>query len=351
MKDILREKSRKYIVGAMIEWVFWMVGSILVIMFIKWCTVQYGAPRYEFHIWLSGTFYLWYVSTMSLIVGGTYFIARAAQTHLERRQKHPQKPENIDLTNDISRIKKIKIRAGIAAIVLHSISAAFVYYVSRHIPGITQEFRIYAVLGVAGIAAVKPCFSAINTIRIEIWGMLNEADYPMKSVADLWKIVDNFGDYEERLKGTFEELENTKNDHINLITDKLDEVAVNLEEYKGELTKTFHEEVSTFKEADELRQTAYNKLKDAQIPVTKEISKVLAAIQTLKDFVIELRDKNIKGEQLMSALKEFGIESLAELNVTFEKSVVDRNPSLQYQMAVRQSHQHIQEQDEDGFEE
>ena len=64
------------------------------------------------------------------------------------------------------------------------------------------------------------------------------------------------------------------------------------------------------------------------MPVIKEISKILAAIQSLKDYVIELRDKNIKGEQLMSALKEFGIESLADLNVTFEKSIVNGNPKL-----------------------
>ncbi|MCP4163312.1 MAG: hypothetical protein GY760_24895, partial [Deltaproteobacteria bacterium] len=145
MKNILREKSREYAFGAFVEWLFWMIGSVLLVMFIKWCMEQYGASGYEFHIWLTGTFYLWYVSTMSLLIGGTYFVSRAAQTHLERRQNHPQKPDNIDLTNDIDRIKKIKKRAGIAAIILHSLSAAFVYYVSRHIEGLTPEYRIYAV--------------------------------------------------------------------------------------------------------------------------------------------------------------------------------------------------------------
>ena len=86
--------------------------------------------------------------------------------------------------------------------------------------------------------------------------------------------------------------------------------------------------METFQKSDNARQTAYNELKEAQMPVIKEISKILSAIQSLKDFVIELRDKNIKGEQLMSALKEFGIESLADLNVTFEKSVANRNPKL-----------------------
>ncbi|MCP4163855.1 MAG: hypothetical protein GY760_27660, partial [Deltaproteobacteria bacterium] len=239
---------------------------------------------------------------------------------------------------------KIKKRAGIAAIILHSLSAAFVYYVSRHIEGLTPEYRIYAVLGVAGIAGVKPCFSAINTIRIEIFGMLNEADYPVKTVADLWRVVEQFGDYEERLQETFEELEKAKNEHETMITDTLNDVSVNLKEYRAELASTFQDKVDVFKQSDEMRHAAYNELKDAQIPVTKEIGKVLAAIQTLKDFVIELRDKNIKGEQLMSALKEFGIESLSELNVTFEKSVVDRNPGLQNPVYY-QSNQQLKEQE------
>jgi hypothetical protein len=345
MKNILREKSREYAFGAFVEWLFWMFGSVLLIMFIKWCMEQYGASGYEFHIWLTGTFYLWYVSTMSLLISGTYFISRAAQTHLERRQTHPQKPDNIDLTNDIDRIKKIKKRAGIAAIVLHSLSAAFVYYVSRHIQGLTLEYRIYAVLGVAGIAAVKPCFFAINTIRIEIFGMLNEADYPVKTVADLWRVVEQFGDYEKRLQETFKELEKAKIEHETVITDTLNDVSVNLKEYKAEMVSTFQDKVDVFKQSDEIRLAAYNDLKDAQIPVTKEIGKVLAAIQTLKEFVIELRDKNIKGEQLMSALKEFGIESLSELNVSFEKSVVDRNPGLQNQAPYYQSNQQLNEQE------
>ncbi len=328
MKDILREKGQEYFVWALIEWICWIVGSVLVIMFIKWCTVQYDAPEYQFHVWLSGTLYLWWVSTMSLIVGGTYFVARAAQTHIERRQEHPQKPECIDLTSDLVRVKHIKKRAGIVAIVLHILNALFVYFVSRHIPGITPEFRIYAVLGVFAVASIKPGFSAINTIRIEILGVLREADYPVKSVADLWKRVEGFSDYEERLHTTFSKIETARKEHTMLITEELDKVAANLEEYKGELTNAFHEEVVTLKKSDDMRQTAYNELKNAQIPIVKEIGKVLAAIQSLKDFVIELRDKNIKGEQLMSALKEFGIESLAELNVTFEKSVVDLNPNL-----------------------
>jgi hypothetical protein len=329
MREILREKSRKYFVSAFIEWIGWMLGSVLALMFIRWCAIQYGAPEYQFHVWISATLYLWYVSTMSLIVGGTYFIARAAQTHLERRQNHPQKPENLDLTNDIARVKFIRKRAGIVAIVLHSLNAAFVYYVSRHIPEITPEFRIYAVLGVFAVAAIKPGLSAINTLRLEIWGMIKEADYPVKSVSDLWKVVDKFGDYEERLEKTFEEIEDIKKEHTKLIAEKLTEVATKLEEYKAELMKTFQEEVELFKKSDDIRQTAYNELKTAQMPIIKEVSKVLAAIQSLKDFVIELRDKNIKGEQLMSALKELGIDSLAELDVTFKKSVADRNPNLQ----------------------
>lgn len=328
LNSVLRDKSKEYIVRSLIEWIFWIVCSVLVVMFIKWCSVQYGAPEYAFHVWLSGTLYLWYLSTMSLIFGSTYFIARAAQTHLERRQNHPQKPESVDLTSDITRVKKIKKRSGIAAIVLHSASAVFVYFVSGNIPGISQELRLYAVFGVAAFAALKPCFYALNTIRIEIFGILDEADYPSKSIADLWRIVQGFGDYEERLKEIFSEIETVKSEQADLITEKLDDVAESLETYKGELFATFHGEVLAFKTSDEKRQVAYNELKEAQLPVIKEVSKVLAAIHTLREFVIELRDKNIKGEQLMSALKEFGIDSLADLNVTFEKSVADRNPNL-----------------------
>ncbi len=328
MKELLRENSRKYFINALIEWIFWIVGSVLAIMAIKWVTVQYGAVEYEFHVWITAILYLWYVSTMSLILGGTYFIARAAQTHLERRQKHPQKPESIDLTNDLNRVKNIKKRAGIIAIVLHTLNAAFIYYISRFIPGITPEFRLYATLGVFAIAAVKPGFSAINALRVEILGMVEEADYPVKSVADLWIVVEKFGDYEDRLEATFKEIEDIKEQQIELINERLSDVATSLEHYKTELEKTFRKEVETFQESDNLRQRAYNELKEAQIPLIKEISKILSAIQSLKDFVIELRDKNIKGEQLMSALKEFGIESLADLNVTFEKSVANRNPKL-----------------------
>ncbi len=54
-------------------------------------------------------------------------------------------------------------------------------------------------MGVFGITAIKLGLSAINAIRIEIWGMLREADYPVKGVAELFRIVDQFGDYEERL--------------------------------------------------------------------------------------------------------------------------------------------------------
>ncbi len=328
MRELLRENSKKYFISAFIEWIFWMVGSVLAIIAIKWISVQYGASEYEFHVWITATLYLWYVSTMSLILGGTYFIARSAQTHLERRQKHPQKPESIDLTNDIKRVKNIKKRAGVIAIVLHTLNAAFIYYISRFIPGITPEFRLYAVLGVFAIAAIKPGFSAVNALRVEILGMVHEADYPVKSVADLWRVVEKFGNYEERLEASFKEIEEVKEEHIVLINEKLKEVGTSLEEYKTELEKTFREKVEIFQESDNTREAAYHELKEAQMPVIKEISKILAAIQSLKDYVIELRDKNIKGEQLMSALKEFGIESLAELNVTFEKSVVNRNPKL-----------------------
>ena len=52
MKELLREKSRKYISGLLTEWIFWMVGSVLAIIAIKWVSVQYGSTEYEFHVWL-----------------------------------------------------------------------------------------------------------------------------------------------------------------------------------------------------------------------------------------------------------------------------------------------------------
>ncbi|MCP4106304.1 MAG: hypothetical protein GY749_12315 [Desulfobacteraceae bacterium] len=33
MKDILREKGQEYFVWALIEWICWIVGSVLLIMF------------------------------------------------------------------------------------------------------------------------------------------------------------------------------------------------------------------------------------------------------------------------------------------------------------------------------
>ena len=225
--------------SAFIEWIFWMVGSVLAIIAIKWVSHQYGATEFEFHVWITATLYLWYVSTMSLILGGTYFIARAAQTHLERRQKHPQKPESIDLISDIKRVKNIKKRAGVIAIGLHILNAGFVYYISRFIPDITPEFQLYAVIGVFAIAAIKPGFSAVNALRVEILGMVQEADYPVKSVADLWTVVENFGDYEKRLKASFKEIEDVKEEHIVLINEKLEGVGKSLEGYKAELEKTF----------------------------------------------------------------------------------------------------------------
>ncbi len=328
MNEMLREQSKKYITGAFFEWAGWITGSILLVILIRWASIQYGASEQALHIWISVTIYLWYVSTMSLVVSGTYFISRAAQTYLERRQNHPEKPDSIDLAKDIARVIRIKNRSGIIAIVLHTINAVFVYYVSGNVPGITGEYRIYAVLGVFAIAAIKPAFSAINTIRIEIWGMLNEADYPVNSVADLWRVVEEFGDYEKRLENTFSEIESAREEHDDTINRKLDEISEKLKEFKGQLIQTFETDIKEFKESDKLRQLAYTELKDAQMPVIKEISKVLGAIQTLREFVIDLRNKNIKGEQLMSALKEFGIDSLAELNVTFQKAVVHRNPEI-----------------------
>lgn len=319
---------KAYLAGAFFEWLLWIGGSVLLIFLIKWCISVYGGTTYEMHVWVSATLYLWYVSSMSLLVGGTYFVARAAQTQLERRQNHPQKPEGVNLESDLARIKNIKKRSAIFAIVVHTLNAGFVYYISRHIPGITPEFRIYATLGVVAIAAVKPGFMAINSLRQEIFGMQEEADYPVKSVADLWLKVQEFGDYEERLKKTFEAIEEARKEYDESVLNKMKEIAESLEEYKTKLHEDFEAELSLIKSSDTVRENAYNELKQAQMPITKEISKILAAIQSLKDFVIELRDKNIKGEQLMSALKEFGIDSLSDLSVTFQKSVVEKNPKL-----------------------
>ncbi len=328
MRDVISESSKKFYTTAFFEWIVWMVGSLCAVLFIKWLTGQYGAQEYELHIWVSATLYLWYVSTMSIVVGGTYFVARAAEAKLERRQEHPQKPENVDLTKDIERIKRIKKRAGLIAIIVHLLNAGFVFVISRHIPGITPEFRIYAVLGVFAIAAIKPGFAALNAIRMEIFGMQAEADYPVKGVALLWEKVDQFGDYETRLKEVFKEIENTQKAHDEHIDEQLVGIQKALEEFKKELHEVFHNEYKAFSSSDDLRQKAYNELRDAQMPITKEIGNILAAIQSLKEYVIELRDKNIKGEQLMSALKEFGIDSLADLDVSFQKSVAKQNPTL-----------------------
>lgn len=319
---------KAYLASAFFEWLLWIGGSVALIFLSKWCISLYGGTTYEMSVWVTATLYLWYVSTMSLLVGGTYFVARAAQTQLERRQNHPQKPEGVNLDSDLARIKRIKKRSAIFAIVAHVVNALFVYYISRHIPGITPEFRIYAMLGVVAIAVIKPGFTAINALRQEIFGMQEEADYPVKSVADLWLKVEEFGNYEERLKKTFEDIEEAQKAFNEMVTTRMEEIAETLESYKEKLHKDFEEELALIKSSDTAREQAYNDLKQAQLPITKEISKILASIQSLKDFVIELRDKNIKGEQLMSALKEFGIDSLSDLNVTFQKSVADKNPKL-----------------------
>lgn len=324
----MQYNRRAYLTSTFIEWLLWIGGSVLLIFILKWCISIYGGTTYEMHVWISATLYLWYVSSMSILVGSTYFVARAAQTELERRQNHPQKPEGVNLDSDLARIKKIKKRSAIFAIIVHTLNAAFVYYISRHIPGITPEFRIYATLGVLAIAAIKPGFAAINSLRQEIFGMQEAADYPIKSVADLWIKVESFGDYEERLKETFKAIEEAQKNYNEMVTLKMSEMATSLETYKTMLHKDFEQELLLVKSSDTIREQAYNELKQAQVPITKEISKILNAIQSLKDFVIELRDKNIKGEQLMSALKEFGIDSLSDLNVTFQKSIVDKNPKL-----------------------
>ncbi len=324
----MQYNRRAYLTSTFIEWLLWIGGSVLLVFILRWCISIYGGSTYEMHVWISATLYLWYVSSMSLLVGSTYFVARAAQTDLERRQNHPQKPEGVNLDSDLVRIKKIKKRSAIFAIIVHTLNAAFVYYISRHIPGITPEFRIYATLGVLAIAAIKPGFAAINSLRQEIFGMQEAADYPIKSVADLWIKVDSFGDYEERLKETFKAIEEAQKNYNEMVIFKMNEIATSLETYKAKLHKDFEQELLLVKSSDTIREQAYNELKQAQVPLTKEISKILNAIQSLKDFVIELRDKNIKGEQLMSALKEFGIDSLSDLNVTFQKSIADKNPKL-----------------------
>lgn len=326
--DIFKSKSRDYLVSSAIEWVVWMIGSVCAVWFIQWCSVQYGAPTYDFHIWLSATLYLWYVSTMSLVVGSVYFIARMAQTQLERRQNHPQKPESVNLEDDIKRVKNIKQRSFIFALILHSASAAFVYYVSRHIPGITQEFRIYAVVGVFGVAAIKPAFNAINTLRVEIWGMLAEADYPAKTVAELWVVVNKFGDYEERLKTVFEKIGEAKEGHSGEIKEALAKLTEDTAELSKTLKETFDEKVGKFQESDDVRQKSYNELKEAQSSVTSEAAKILEAIQTLQKKVMDLRENNIKGEEIMAALKILGINELSELNVTLTKHFDNTNPNM-----------------------
>jgi hypothetical protein len=328
MTDIFSETRRSFYSKTLIEWVFWIFASVLFIVLIKWLMVQYNAPEYEFHVWVSITLYLWYVSTLSLVISSTYFIARHAQTHLERRQNHPQKPDKIDLENDLIRIKNIKKRAIGIAVIGTVINAGIVYFVSQYIPDITHEFRIYAVIGVFAIAAIKPAMLALNAIKMEVFGMIQEADYPERSVADLWIVVDKFSNYEQRLDETFNRIDEVEETMNKTIEQTLKRYTENLELYKQELTQILDEKIDSINGSDQVRETAYAELRDAQIPVTKEVTKILAEIQSLKSFVIDLRDKNIKGEQLMSALKEFGIDSLADLGVTFEKRISQRNPQL-----------------------
>ncbi len=328
MTDLFKQIRRDYYTSTLIEWLFWMAGTFLVVLAIKWFSAQYGAPEYEFHFWVTATLYLWYVSTISLIIGSTYFIARSAQTHLQRRQAHPQKPAEIDLQNDLERVIKIKKRAAIIAVVAHLVNACLVYFVTGHIPDITSEYQLYAVIGVFAIAAIKPAMLAVNSIRLEIFGMMQEADYPEKSVADLWQVVNQFGDYEKRLEKTFERLEENKTSNLQSIDESVENMVKQLGAYKEELTEAFEQQVNQFKASDSIREQSYQELQSAQAPLTKEVGKILSEIQTLKQFVIELRDKNIKGEQLMSALKEFGIDSLADLNVSFQKNIVNLNPPL-----------------------
>lgn len=328
MNDIFGEVKRGFYFKILIEWVFWMLASVLLIVLIKWLMVQYGVPEYEFYVWVSVTLYLWYVSTLSLVISSTYFIARYAQTYLERRQNHPQKPDVIDLKNDLIRIRNIKKRALGIAVIGNIVNAGIVFFVSQYIPDITDEFRIYAVVGVFAIAAIKPSMLAINAIKMEVFGMIQEADYPAKSVADLWRVVDNFNDYEERLDKTFERIDAAEDAMSETIEKALIRYTENLELCKQELTQVLLEKIKLLNGSDQIRETAYAELRNAQAPLTKEVTKILSEIQSLKSFVIDLRDKNIKGEQLMSALKEFGIDSLADLGVTFEKRISQRNPEL-----------------------
>jgi len=247
---------------------------------------------------------------------------------LERRATHPQKPDSIDLTNDLVRVKKIKIKAGVIAVVAHIINAGVVYFVTGHVPGMTSEYQLYAVIGVFSIAAIKPAMLAVNAIRMEIFGMIEEADYPQKSVADLWRVVNDFNDYEERLEKVFERIDDAKQEFSREKEMTIADIVEKLALYKAELHSAFDEKITLFSSSDSAREASYNALKEAQAPLSKEVSKILAELQNLQSFVIDLRDKNIKGEQLMSALKEFGIESLADLNVSFQKSIVTHNPPL-----------------------
>tara|TARA_R110001592_G_scaffold28237_1_gene104009 strand:- start:125 stop:1153 length:1029 start_codon:yes stop_codon:yes gene_type:complete len=328
MHDIFGEIRREFYTQTIREWLGWIVGTFLLVVLIKWFAQQYDVPEFEFHVWVSATLYLWYVSTISLLIGSTYFIARNAQTMLERRATHPQKPDSIDLTNDIVRVKKIKIKAAIIAVVAHLINAGLVYFVTGHVPGMTSEYQLYAVIGVFAIAAIKPAMLAVNAVRMEIFGMIEEADYPQKSVADLWRVVNDFNDYEERLEKVFERIEDVKQEFSCEKEITIADIVDKLTLYKAELHSAFDEKITLFSSSDSAREAAYDALKEAQAPLSKEVSKILAELQNLQGFVIDLRDKNIKGEQLMSALKEFGIESLADLNVSFQKSVVTHNPPL-----------------------
>jgi hypothetical protein len=328
MHDIFGEIRREFYTQTIREWLGWIVGTFLLVVLIKWFAQQYDVPEFEFHVWVSATLYLWYVSTISLLIGSTYFIARNAQTMLERRATHPQKPDSIDLTNDLVRVKKIKIKAAIIAVVAHLINAGLVYFVTGHVPGMTSEYQLYAVIGVFAIAAIKPAMLAVNAVRMEIFGMIEEADYPQQSVADLWRVVNDFNDYEERLEKVFERIDEAKQEFSREKEVTIADIVEKLTVYKAELHSVFDEKIALFSSSDSAREAAYHGLKEAQAPLSKEVSKILAELQNLQSFVIDLRDKNIKGEQLMSALKEFGIESLADLNVSFQKSVVTHNPPL-----------------------
>ncbi|MGI2172488.1 hypothetical protein ACROAE_20295 [Shewanella sp. MF05960] len=328
MHDIFGEIRREFYTQTIKEWLGWIVGTFLLVVLIKWFAQQYDVPEFEFHVWVSATLYLWYVSTISLLIGSTYFIARNAQTMLERRATHPQKPDSIDLTNDLVRVKKIKIKAATIAVVAHVINAGLVYFVTGHVPGMTSEYQLYAVIGVFAIAAIKPAMLAVNAVRMEIFGMIEEADYPQQSVADLWRVVNDFNDYEERLEKVFERIEDVKQEFSREKEIAISDIVEKITVYKAELHAVFDEKITLFSTSDSTREAAYHALKEAQAPLSKEVCKILAELQNLQSFVIDLRDKNIKGEQLMSALKEFGIESLADLNVSFQKSIVTHNPPL-----------------------